>query len=105
MGDSTHTFNIATGALTMVSDVGGNEQQIVNFVDTDGKAIMIGDNAATAIVNGESVFVTKASDGFLVSAYDPIEGLSVDYNSKSGYNYTCSDLVARHKLLGTKKVR
>ena len=102
MGDSTYTYNVATGALNMISDVGGNEQQIVNFVDADGKAIIIGDKAATAIIDGKTVFVTEASDGFLISAYDPMEGLSVDYNSRSGYEYTCSDLVARHKLKETK---
>jgi RHS repeat-associated protein len=101
-GDSTYTYNMATGALTMVSDVGGNEQQIVNFVDADGNAIMLGDNPLTSIIDGESVFVTETREGTLVSAYDPLEYLSEDYNSKSGYEYTASDLVVRHKLKGSR---
>jgi len=101
-GDSTYSYNMPTGALSMMIDVGGSEQQIVNFVDGDGEAIMIGDNAATAIIDGESVYVTEASDGILVSSYDATEGLSEDYNSQSGYEYTTSDLVTRHKLQGTK---
>lgn len=100
-GDSTYTYDVSTGTLTMISDVGGNEQQIVNFVDADGKAIMIGDKTATSIIDGESVYVTGTREGYLVSAYDPLEGLSADYNSQSGYEYSATDLVVRHYLKGT----
>ncbi len=100
-GDSTYTYNLATNALTMVSDVGGNEQQIVNFVNEDGSAYMMNDKAVTAVIDGEQVYATPTSQGTLVSAYNPIADLPGNYNSESGYQYTAADLVARHALKGT----
>lgn len=101
-GDSTYNYNVSTNKLTMISDVGGNEQQIVNFVNADGSLIMLGNNPATAIIDGSSVFVTPTKEGTLVSAYDPLDGLSPDYNSNSGYVYTASDLMVRHSIMNTK---
>lgn len=85
----------------MVSDVGGNEQQIVNFVNEDGSAYMMNDKTVSAVIDGEQVYVTPTSQGTLVSAYDPISDLSANYNSESGYQYTAADLKARHALKGT----
>ena len=101
-GDSTYTYNMETGALTMIDDTGGDEFQTVNFVDGEGKAIMIGDKTLTTHIDGETAYVTDTREGTLVSAYDPLEGLSENYNSETGYEYTASDLVVRHRLQGTK---
>jgi hypothetical protein len=98
-GDSTYSYNIATGQLSMINDVGGNEQQIVYFVNEDGSVIMLNDEEmATAIIDGENAYVTQASDGYLVSAYNPTADLPEGYNSNSGYEYSCADLIARHNL-------
>src|SRR5690606_19134219 len=67
-GDSTYTYNLSTNALTMVSDIGGNEQQIVNFVNEDGSAYMMNDKTVSAVIDGEQVYVTPTSQGTLVSA-------------------------------------
>jgi uncharacterized protein RhaS with RHS repeats len=101
-GDSTYTYNIVTGALTMISETGGNDKQIVNFVNEDGTAWEKDGDPVTAAIDGEEVFVTEASDGFLVSVYNPIENLPDNYNSESGYEYSMSDLMMRHKLEGSK---
>ncbi|MCK4554522.1 hypothetical protein KAU19_06230, partial [Candidatus Parcubacteria bacterium] len=101
-GDSTYTYNVATGAMTMISDIGGNEQQIVNFINEDGTSFKLNKNAVIAIVDGEEVYVTPTSQGTLVSSYNPVADLPEDYNSNSGYEYTATDLVARHKLKGTR---
>ncbi|MBL7111791.1 MAG: hypothetical protein ISS19_07620 [Bacteroidales bacterium] len=101
-GDSTYSYNIATGVLTMVSDVGGNKSQIVNFINDDGSPVTTKNgNTITAIIEGAEVFVTPTSQGTLVSAYDPVADLPEGYNSESGYEYTAADLVTRHKLKGT----
>ena len=76
----------------------GNEQQIVNFVNEDGSAVMIGENTATTIIDGESAYVTEARDGFLVSSYEV--NLPEGYNSESGYEYSMADLITRHKIEG-----
>lgn len=101
-GDSTYTYNIATGVLTMISETGGNDKQIVNFVNEDGTAWEKDGDPVTAAIDGEEVFVTEASDGFLVSVYNPVENLPDNYNSESGYEYSMSDLIMRHKLEGSK---
>ncbi len=101
-GDSTYTYNWETGVLTMIDDTGGDEFQTVNFVDGEGKAIMIGDKTLTSHIDGETAYVTETREGTLVSGYDPLEGLSEDYNSNSGYEYTATDLTVRHKLQGTR---
>lgn len=62
---------------------------------------MTGDDALSVVVDGESVFVTHTRRGTLVSSYDPMQGLSADYNSKSGYEYTAADLKVRHHLKGS----
>ena len=100
-GDSTYTYNIATNTMKMISDVGGNEQQIVNFVNEDGSALMLNDKAVTATIDGEQVYVTPTSQGTLISSYDPVSNLPDNYNSESGYEYTAADLRARHNIEGT----
>ena len=47
-GDSTYSYNVATGAMTMTSEVGGNKSQIVNFVNEDGSAYELNGHSLTA---------------------------------------------------------
>ncbi len=100
-GDSSYTFNVATEALTWVSETGGSESQIVNFINEDGSAYTQDGDPVTAAIEGSEVFVTDARDGWLVSGYDPVADLSEGYNSATGYEYSMGDLVLRHKLKGS----
>ncbi len=95
--DDEWNVNIETGEKTWVSDLGGDEVQFINYTDNSGKHL------GTHQVEGSEAYVGQTSDGWVASKFNLWEGLSDNYNSISGYEYSYSDLKMRYWLMNSPK--
>ncbi|UOB16280.1 hypothetical protein [Abyssalbus ytuae] len=85
------SYNVDTNKLEWVSDVGGDEVQIVNVTNNDGT------NYGTVAIESSEVYVFETSERVLVSGYN--HQIPDGYNRNTGEEYTADDLKTRRKLI------
>mgnify|MGYP000517387466 CR=1 FL=1 len=88
--DDLWSFNVDTGKLDWVSDLGGADTQIVQVTNNNGDAL------GSGAVAGNEVHVATLENSVFISSYDATSDIPGSYNANSGYNYDGSDLKARH---------
>jgi hypothetical protein len=90
MLDHKWTVNVETGERTYVDNSGGDEAQIVEYINNEGHHLGV------QIIDGENFYHGSASDGYFASKYDLWGDIPNGYNALSGYEYNSKDLQIRY---------
>lgn len=96
--DDKWTVNVDTGELKHIDKTGGDEEQIITFINNKGTQLGV------QIIYGYDFFIGPASDGVFASSVNLWEGIRDGYNEFSLYNYSSSDLRLRYKLLNDSEM-
>lgn len=90
-GKDSYEYDIETHQLTWINDVGGKENQTVDFVRGE-------DFFTYRTIEGENVYVYDIKDGYAITNFDANFN-DKTYNTKSGYEYSFDDFVMRNEIL------
>jgi len=110
-GRSDHewNYNIVTGEMTWVSDLGGKEVQFVNFVNPDKDGGMTG--IGTAVIEGSKVYAGPVRGGYAASNVNLWSEMPENYNTNStdylrggNYKYSILDLKKRYEVFNNPEL-
>ncbi|SHN01417.1 RHS repeat-associated core domain-containing protein [Cyclobacterium lianum] len=92
-----YNYNIDSGEIEWVSDLGGNEVQFVNVVNSKGERLGRGS------VSGSEVYVYRLRESVVLTNFDA-QFDDKSYNRKNGYQYSLADFQLRNEYRKTDNV-